>query len=185
MIQPWPILGTQARGAFSVFSIRSNRKRSPRTGREHEFIVLDCADWVNVIAVTPDQQLVMVEQFRHGSETVELEIPGGVMDPEETDPLTTAIRELGEETGYAGHGARLLGTIRPNPAIMSNRCHTVLIENCLLAQAVDFDQGEDILTRLIPADEAVQLAATGRIQHSLVVVGLFLFDQWRRGHLPH
>ena len=181
MIQPWPKLSSQPRGKFTVFSVREDRKVSPRTGHEHDFYVLDCADWVNVIAVTPDQQLVMVEQFRHGSEAVELEIPGGVMDGHETDPVATAVRELREETGYEGRNARRLGAIRPNPAIMSNTCHTVLIEDCRLAHPVEFDHGEDIVTRLLPADEAVRLAATGKIRHSLVVVGLFYFDQWRRG----
>ena len=183
MIQPWPKLSSQPRGKFTVFSIREDRKVSPRTGREHDFVVLDCVDWVNVIALTPEQQLVLVEQFRHGSETVELEIPGGVMDPHETDPVVTAVRELREETGYEGRRARLLGTIRPNPAIMSNRCHTVLIEDCRLMHPVAFDHGEDIATRLLPAEEVVQQAAAGAIQHSLVVVGLFLYDQWRRGQL--
>jgi 8-oxo-dGTP pyrophosphatase MutT (NUDIX family) len=181
MISPWPKLHSKTLGKFTVFSIRADRKVSPRTGHEHDFYVLDCVNWVNVIAVTSDQQLVMVEQFRHGSETVELEIPGGVMDAHETDPLVTAIRELREETGYEGRHARLLGSIRPNPAIMSNHCYTVLIEDCRLAHPVQFDHGEDIATRLLPADEAIRLAAAGKVQHSLVVVGLFYFDQWRRG----
>jgi ADP-ribose pyrophosphatase len=81
-------------------------KISPRTGKEHDFYVLDSVNWVNVIAITPDQQLVMVEQYRHGSNTVELEIPGGMMDAGETDPVATAVRELREETGYAGENAR-------------------------------------------------------------------------------
>jgi len=184
MIQPWPKLRSQTRGKFTVFTVREDRKVSPRTGREHDFYVLDSVDWVNVIAVTPDQQLVMVEQFRHGSETVELEIPGGVMDAHETDPVATAVRELREETGYEGCNARVLGSIRPNPAIQSNTCHVVLIEDCRLQHPVEFDHGEDIATRLLPVDETVHLAATGKIQHSLVVVGLFYFDQWRRGLLP-
>jgi len=181
MIQPWPKLSSQSRGKFTVFSVREDRKVSPRTGREHDFYVLDCVDWVNVIALTSDQQLVMVEQFRHGTETVELEIPGGVMDKQETDPVATAVRELREETGYEGRDARLLGSIRPNPAIMSNTCHTVLIQDCRLIHPVEFDHGEDIATRLLPAEEAIQKVASGTIQHSLVVVGLFYFDLWRRG----
>jgi ADP-ribose pyrophosphatase len=184
MISPWPKLHSKTLSKFTVFSIREDRKVSPRTGHEHDFYVLDCVNWVNVIAVTSDQQLVMVEQFRHGSETVELEIPGGVMDAHETDPLVTAIRELREETGYEGRHARLLGSIRPNPAIMSNHCYTVLIEDCRLVHPVQFDHGEDIATRLLPADEAIRLAAAGKVQHSLVVVGLFYFDQWRRGWQP-
>jgi len=45
--------------------------------RTHDFFVLDAADWVNVVALTPEGNMILIEQFRHGSETVELEIPGG------------------------------------------------------------------------------------------------------------
>ena len=105
------------------------------------------------------------------------------MDGKETDPVMTAVRELREETGYEGRNARVLGSIRPNPAIMSNTCHVVLIEDCRLTHPVEFDHGDDIVTRLLPGEEAIRLAASGKIQHSLVVVGLFYFDQWRRGML--
>jgi ADP-ribose pyrophosphatase len=138
-------------------------------------------NWVNVIAVTPDQKLVMVEQFRHGSNTVELEIPGGMMDAGETDPVATAIRELREETGYAGEKARLLGKIWSNPAIMSNTAFTVLIENCRLNHKVDWDHAEDLVTRLVPAAEIPKLIADEKIGHSLVVVALYHFDLWQRG----
>jgi 8-oxo-dGTP pyrophosphatase MutT (NUDIX family) len=179
MIEPWKKIETRPRGEFKVFSVRQERKISPRTGHDHDFYVLDCANWVNVIALTPARQLVLVEQFRHGSESVELEIPGGVMDHGEMDPVATAVRELREETGFEGRNAQLIGTVRPNPAIMSNYCHTVLIEDCALVHAVELDEGEDIATRLLPLDEAIRLAAVGGIRHSLVVAGLFFFDQWR------
>jgi 8-oxo-dGTP pyrophosphatase MutT (NUDIX family) len=181
MPQPWPKVRTQNRGVFSVFSIREDRKVSPRTGREHDFYVLDCVDWVNVVALTADGKLVLVEQFRHGTEAVELEIPGGVMDKHEADPVATAVRELREETGYEGRDARLLGSVRPNPAIMSNTCHVILIEDCRLAHPVEFDHGEDIVTHLFPVDEVFQMVAAGKIRHSLVVVALAYFDLWRRG----
>src|ERR1700690_853061 len=120
MIRPWKIVGSTPIGDFRIFKLRSDVKLSPRTGREHDFYVLDSVHWVNVIAVTPDEKLVMIEQFRHGSNTVELEIPGGMMDPGEIDPAATAVRELREETGYEGENARLLGRIHANPAILTN-----------------------------------------------------------------
>src|SRR5450631_4476758 len=144
MIKPWKKTSSKLIGDFRIFKLRSDIAVNPRTGKEHDFFVLDSVNWVNIIAVTPDQQLVMVEQYRHGSGTVELEIPGGMMDPHETDPVATAVRELREETGYEGDHARLLGRIWSNPAILSNTTFTVLVENCRLKHEVDWDHGEDL-----------------------------------------
>ena len=181
MIKPWEKISSRPMGDFRIFTIRSDRKISPRTQQPHDFFVIDSVNWVNVIAVTPDQQLVMIEQYRHGSNTVELEIPGGMMDAEDGSPEKTALRELREETGYEGQNPRLIGQVFPNPAIMSNVCFTVLIENCHCVHPVEFDQGEDLITRLVPVAEIPKLVANGKIQHSLVVVALYHFELWQRG----
>jgi ADP-ribose pyrophosphatase len=180
MIKPWKKVGSKPVGDFRIFKIRSDVCINPRTGQEHDFYVLDSVNWVNVIAVTPDQRLVMVRQYRHGSGTVELEIPGGMMDAGETDPVATAVRELREETGYEGENARLLGKIWSNPAILSNKTYTVLIENCRLQHGVEFDSGEDLHTLLLPVAEIQKLVAAEKIGHSLVVVALYYFDLWQR-----
>jgi 8-oxo-dGTP pyrophosphatase MutT (NUDIX family) len=125
--------------------------------------------------------LVIIEQYRHGTNTVELEIPGGMMDPGELSPERTAERELREETGYEGTQPRRIGQIFPNPAIMSNTCYTVLVEGCELKHATDFDHGEDLVTRLVDPGEIPELIAAGRIRHSLVVVALYHFELWQRG----
>jgi ADP-ribose pyrophosphatase len=181
MIEPWKTIHSRSLGDFKIFKLRSERKISPRTKVEHDFVVIDCVNWVNVIAVTPAKELVMVEQYRHGSNTVELEIPGGMMDPGETSPEATGIRELREETGYEGEQHRLLGDVLPNPAIMSNVCYTVLVENCRCIHPVEFDHGEDLMTRLIPVAEIPELIRARKIRHSLVLVALYYFDLWQRG----
>src|SRR5882762_5074683 len=185
MIKPWTKTRTTPLGDFRIFSIRADAKISPRTNQSHDFFIIDCVNWVNVIAVTPDEQLVMIEQFRHGSNTVELEIPGGTMDVTDGSAVATAIRELREETGYEGENARVIGEIFPNPAIMSNTCYTVLVENCRLQHAVEMDSGEDLITRLVPASQAPDLVADGKIRHSLVVVGLYYFEIWQRRSGSH
>ncbi len=171
--RPWPLLRSDRIGGFRIFDLRRDFKRSPRTGAEHDFYVLDCPAWVNVIALTSDRRMVFVEQYRHGTNTLELEIPGGVMDRVDESPVATGVRELREETGFEGAGPRVIGTVAANPAIMSNRCHTVFIEGCVKRHPVDLDQGEDLVTRLIPAKDVPALVASGRIQHSLVVVALY------------
>ncbi len=181
VIKPWPKLGSRSLGDYRIFSVRSDEKVSPRTGQRHDFFVIESVDWVNVLAVTPDEQLVMVEQYRHGSNTIELEIPGGVMDHIDRSPVETGVRELREETGYEGENARLLADVYSNPAIMSNTTHTVLVENCHQKHECTLDSGEDLLTRLVPVSQIPSLVAAGKIKHPLVVVALYHFDLWRRG----
>src|SRR5947207_11883231 len=181
MIQPWKKVRSRPLGDFRIFTIRADTKISPLTQKEHDFFIIDSVNWVNVIAVTPDLQLVMVEQYRHGTNTVELEIPGGMVDREDRSPAVAGTRELREETGYEGENARILGKIFPNPAIQSNTCFTVLVENCRPKHALEFDHGEDLITRLVPAADIPRLVAEGKIRHSLVVVALYHFELWRRG----
>jgi len=181
MIRPWTQIGSKPLGDYRIFSVRSDEKISPRTGRTHDFFVIDCVDWVNVLALTPNEELVMVEQYRHGSNTVELEIPGGIMDRTDSSPVETAVRELREETGYEGREPRHLAGVFANPAIMSNTCHTILVEQCELRHPVEWDSGEDLITRLVPFGEIPSLVSAGRIRHPLVIVALYHFDLWRRG----
>lgn len=174
-IRKWEKLESRVVSDHRIFKIREDRTTNPRTGSEHNMVVLQCPDWVNIIALTPERDVVFVEQFRQGSETVELEIPGGMMDPGETDPVATALRELREETGYTGDNARVIGQCLANPAIMNNRVFTILVENCRCTHAVEWDAGEDLITRLIPAAEIPDLIKQGRINHSIIVAALHYF----------
>jgi 8-oxo-dGTP pyrophosphatase MutT (NUDIX family) len=180
MIKPWQKISSTPVGDFRVFTLRTDRMVSPRTGQAHDFCIIDSVNWVNVLAVTPEQQLVMVEQYRHGSNTVELEIPGGMIDAHDASPEAAGLRELREETGYAGGPGRIIGRIFANPAIMSNTCFTVLVENCRCVHPVELDHGEDLATRLVPTVDIPRLVAAGKIQHSLVVVALYYFELWQR-----
>jgi 8-oxo-dGTP pyrophosphatase MutT (NUDIX family) len=182
MPRSWKKLGSKPLGDFRIFQIRSDRSVSPRTGKEHDFFVIDSVNWVNVIAVTPEQELVMIEQYRHGTNTVELEIPGGMMDPHDVSPEATGVRELREETGYAGEKPKIIGQVFPNPAIMSNICFTVMVEDCKCLHPVEFDHGEDLITRLVPVAEIKELVASGKIKHSLVVAALYHFELLRTGN---
>jgi len=182
MLKPWQKVGSKQIGDYRIFTIRADQALSPRTNKPHEFYVIDCVNWVNVIATTSDHQLVMVEQYRHGTNTIELEIPGGMMDPGEVSPVATALRELQEETGYEGNSSEacVIGKIFPNPAIMSNTAYTILVENCVEKHDTMFDTGEDLVTRLVPIADIPDLIRAGKIQHALVVVALFHFDLWQR-----
>lgn len=93
MIKPWPCIRSQTNQSFRVFSVRTDTTISPRTGMEHDFYVIESRDWINVIPLTTDHQVIMIRQYRHGSRKVALEIPGGLLDPGDT-PRKAAAREL-------------------------------------------------------------------------------------------
>ena len=174
-IRKWEKRGSKLLGDHRIFKLREDQVINPRTGKEHNMVILDCPDWVNIVALTPDREVVMINQYRHGTETVELEIPGGMMDPGETDPVATALRELQEETGYTGENARIIGECFANPAIMNNRVHTILVENCRPTHEVQLDDGEDLATHLVPADDLPRLVKEQKIQHSTIVAALHYF----------
>ena len=181
VIKPWPKLGSRSVGDYRIFSVRSDEKISPRTGQRHDFFVIESVDWVNVLAVTPDQHLVMVEQYRHGSNTIELEIPGGMIDKRDASPVAAGVRELREETGYEGQKACIIGEVFPNPAIMSNTCYTVMVENCECVHPLEWDHAEELVTTLVPVADLPKLVASGKIKHPLVIVALYHFDLLKRG----
>jgi 8-oxo-dGTP pyrophosphatase MutT (NUDIX family) len=162
---------------FGLFQLRGFEAKSPRTGERHSFTVIDTADWVNVIATTISGEVVLVRQYRHGSERFSLEIPGGMIDEDE-DSSAAAARELKEETGFEGDAPLHLGTVEPNPAILSNRCHTYLVRNARRTSAPSPDAGEDIAVLLLPLSEIPERIARGEICHALVVCAFLSYAQW-------
>lgn len=160
---------------FHVFKVSRRRARHPRTGEERTFSVIESADWVNIVALTAAGDVVLIEQYRHGTETVTLEIPGGLVEPRES-ALDAARRELREETGYTAPTWRHLGFVEPNPAIQTNRCDTFLALGAARTDGVDFDPGEVIEVALRPLSAVPELLRSGAITHALVVAAFAHFS---------
>jgi 8-oxo-dGTP pyrophosphatase MutT (NUDIX family) len=180
MVEDWEKLSSEEIANYRIFKMRRDTRRSPRTGAEHSFFVLESPDWVNVIPLTPDGRVVMIHQFRHGTEKVTLEIPGGMVDASDDDPAESARRELLEETGYAADEIIHIGTVDPNPAFLDNQCHTYLALGARWQQPPQFDGAEDIAVALVPIEEVAGLIGNGRISHALVVAAFYHYENYKK-----
>ena len=177
-VDNWQIVSSRPVGDYRVFTVREDRRRSPRTGAEHDFYVLQMPEWVNVIALTPRRRVVIIEQFRHGIEKVGVEIPGGMVDPEDDDLAVAAGRELQEETGYVAQQIVAIGTVTANPAIQNNRLHTFVALGCQRMGTVELEASEDIAVREADLSTVSDLIASGQMNHALVIAGFYWFDRW-------
>jgi ADP-ribose pyrophosphatase len=166
---PWNAQGERVLVESPILTLKMRRSSSSlEPDRSGDFVVVDTPDWVNVIALTADQRIVLVQQYRHGSDAVTLEIPGGMVDAGE-DFLTAGLRELAEETGFVGEDAAIIGVVAPNPAFMSNRCATVLVRGVKAAGTTELDEHEEIAVWTPPLADIPDMIRSGRITHALVL----------------
>lgn len=155
----------------TIFRVRHDLYRRKSDGLTHEFVVVECPDWVNIVALTRDDRVILVRQFRHGLDNLTWEIPGGVLEPGES-PQEGALRELREETGYLPEHMAAIGIIHPNPAYQMNICHVFLATGCYLAGNQHLDPTEEVELGLFPLGEVLSMVSRGEITHSLVLSAL-------------
>jgi 8-oxo-dGTP pyrophosphatase MutT (NUDIX family) len=170
MADSWLRRGRKRLFGTHIFAVDQIDVVHPRSGVAHDFWIIECADWCNIVPITADGQVVMVRQRRHGVDEETLELPGGMIDPEDPSPLAAARRELLEETGYRAHVVEPIGVIAPNPAMQTNRCHSFIARGVVKVAEPELDSGEDIDVVLVPYAEIPARIARGELSHALVVV---------------
>lgn len=137
-----------------------------------EYYVLEYPNWVNAVAITDEGKVLMVKQYRHAAGIVSLEIPGGVIDGDET-PEHAMRRELLEETGYQFDEIELLCTVYANPSTANNHTYCYLARGGKKVQEQSLDEHEHIVVEQYTIDEIKQLLAENKIAQALHCTGLF------------
>jgi ADP-ribose pyrophosphatase len=175
----WERLSSKQVAEYEMFKVREDVSRSPKDGKAKTFHVAESPGGVVVVAVTDDGRLVMVEQFRHASRKLGLELPAGVVDEGET-PEDAAVRELREETGYEGEPPRMLGCFDLNPSWQVTLVHVALVRNARKSAQTDEDETEDIRVRLLERGELRRKVTEGEVDAGSTIAALALWD-WNEG----
>ena len=176
-VDTWPRISSKQIADCRVFTVREDFCESSQTGEPASFFVIENPDWVNIIPITTKNEVVLIEQYRQGTESITLEIPGGLIDKGE-DPEFAAGRELTEETGYVADRLVYLGESRPNPALQSNTIYHYAAFDCVDSGETRFDQHESIVTKTVATEEIDELIMSGKIAHSLVVAGFYYLEMY-------
>ncbi len=171
----WTLLGSRQIADYKVLRFREDRYRFEPTGAEAAFAVCDTADWVFIIPITADGQVVFIRQYRHGARQVVLELPGGLIEGDET-PEATAARELREETGYAAGRLWSPGKLLPNPGLNNAFCHVFVAEGCRREGEPDLDPLELIEVVLRPREAVWEMIRSGELCHAQALAAFALVE---------
>lgn len=168
-----------------IFRVESREAKSHDGAHRQSMFTVRCAPWVNVVPVTADGHIVLVEQHRFGTNSMTLETPGGAVDPGETDLTMAALRELEEETGLTSQRVLSLPGFAPNPAIQGNRITYFIAFDCqpLAVPRDHSDPFEQIKIHFVPIEQALMMARTGQIQHALAALALLVAEPYLRAKM--
>jgi ADP-ribose pyrophosphatase len=172
----WKLIKTEPGPDLTLFRIRFDWMENPRNGYTLKATVVEAPDWINVVALTPENKLVVVRQYRFGSGRVTCEIPAGL--PEAGESIQeAAVRELREETGYTSEEWEYLGWVDPNPAFLNNRSHHLLARNARRTHPEALDEGENLVAEELSLEELREEIRAGSFRHSLAICALaHVFD---------
>jgi len=173
-LEPWTVDASRHVLRDRWLSVRADDCRTNEGVSIAPFYVLEYPDWVQVVAIDTNDQIVLVQQYRHGLGVISLELPAGGFEPADVGPLQAAARELAEETGCVATSLRLIASLSPNPASHNNRVHVVLAEGVDYHQSPEQEPTERLNVFRKPVGEVVRLALAGEMVQAIHVASLAL-----------
>ncbi len=175
MALPWRTLSSRTLLQDRWIDLRADDCETAGGVRIAPYYVLGYPDWVHVVAITQDQHVVLVEQYRHGAGITSLEPPGGVVDAGDADVIAAGQRELREESGFAADDFQLVASLYANPATQPNRNHTVLATGCRRVGNPQLEAGEEgLVVRCLPVSNVLAGLRNGLLSQSMHVAGMLL-----------
>ena len=174
MEKQWKRIRSEYGEDLKLFKPRFDWMHNLRNDVTEKMIILEAQDASNVVAVTKDQQILFVRQYRFGIRQETLELPGGIVDSGEL-PEVAAKRELSEETGYGGGQWSYLGKIGSNPVFMDSYIHHWVASNVEPGYQGELDDGENIEVELLDLEEVKKKLYSGYFLHPHTVSGLVRF----------
>ena len=168
----WKILESEYLFNEPWLTIRKEKCELPNGKIMPAYYTLEYPSWVSALALTKDNKVVMVKQYRHGLGVISTELPGGVVDKGETPEVAIA-RELKEETGYVFESYQLIGKICANPATTNNYMHMFIARGGEKVAEQSLDETEDVETVIYTIDEVKQLVKENKIVQALHATTIF------------
>lgn len=172
MHNEWKHLSSKYIHREKWFNLRADRVLKGSGDEMEPYYVFEFSDWVTVLPVTKEGKIILVKQYRYALGVWSYELPGGIMDPHETDPVEAAKRELLEETGYTCEQIGQTAIVATNPATQNNRMYCYLATGCELTHATAFDENEEIELMLVSMDELKAMLRNNEIIQSLHVCSI-------------
>jgi 8-oxo-dGTP pyrophosphatase MutT (NUDIX family) len=165
-VKPWQVLDSKLLISERWLQLREDRVRLGNGHEIERFHVIHGPDWASVLCVTDDSEVVMVRQYRHGIGSVSLELPAGVIEPNET-PEDAARRELMEETGYEASNWISIHSVSTEPARHTTRAHFFCARGARLARPAAPEESEILDLVKVPVSDLARLATDGSIIHGM------------------
>ena len=172
---PWKVLYSEYLHQKPFLMVRRDHVQLEKGTEIENYYVFESADFINVIAITIEGQMVLVRQYRHGLHRTDYELCAGYVDAGETDPMETARRELLEETGYGGGTWEKWDALSPNPAITNNLSHTYLATGVEKLQEPHYEAGEEMTVHIFSPEEVKSLLLKGEIIQALHAAPLWKY----------